>query len=162
VHSLLDADFKRKDAAGATAFGEAAARAGQGRIIYLGGLGDDADSLSAHLRSRREVENLLGAGGVPVTVIRAGIIIGHAGISWELTRQLMECLPVMVTPRWVATLAQPIAVDDVVRYLAGVLEPPSASGQVYEVAHRDISVSAAASSWRSYRSLSCGTSQSFS
>src|SRR5580700_12123107 len=66
VHSLQDADFERKDAAGATAFGEAAARAGLRRIIYLGGLGDDADNLSAHLRSRREVENLLGAGGVPV------------------------------------------------------------------------------------------------
>ncbi len=98
VHSLQDADFERKDAAGATAFGEAAAWAGLGRIIYLGGLGDDADSLSAHLRSRREVENLLGAGGVPVTVIRAGIIIGHGGISWELTRQLVEYLPVIVTP----------------------------------------------------------------
>ncbi len=98
VHSLQDADFERKDATGATAFGEAAARAGLDRIIYLGGLGDDADSLSAHLRSRREVENLLGAAGVPVTVIRAGIIIGHGGISWELTRQLVEHLPVMVTP----------------------------------------------------------------
>ena len=65
VHSLQDADFERKDATGATAFGEAAARAGLRRIIYLGGLGDDADDLSAHLRSRREVESLLGAGGVP-------------------------------------------------------------------------------------------------
>ena len=138
VHSLDDADFERKDAAGATAFGEAAARAGLGRIVYLGGLGDDADSLSAHLRSRREVENLLGAGGVPVTVIRAGIIIGHGGVSWELTRQLVEHLPVMVTPRWVATRTQPIAVDDVVRYLAGVLEPPAASGQVYEIGGPDV------------------------
>ncbi len=132
VHSLQDADFERKDAAGATAFGEAACRAGLHRIIYLGGLGDDADNLSAHLRSRREVENLLGAGGVPVTVIRAGIIVGHGGISWELTRQLVEHLPVMITPRWVATRTQPIAVDDVVTYLAGVLEPPEAPGRVYE------------------------------
>ena len=132
VHSLQDADFEHKDAAGAIAFGEAAARAGLRRIIYLGGLGDDADTLSAHLRSRREVEKLLGAGGVPVTVIRAGIIIGHGGTSWELTRQLVEHLPVMVTPRWVATRTQPIAVDDVVRYLAGVLEPPQAAGRVYE------------------------------
>ena len=108
------------------------------RIIYLGGLGDDADNLSAHLRSRREVENLLGIGGVPVTVIRAGIIIGDGGISWELTRQLVEHLPVMVTPRWVATRTQPIAVDDVVAYLAGVLEPPAASGQVYEVGGPDV------------------------
>ena len=132
VHSLQDADFERKDAAGATAFGEGAARAGLRRIIYLGGLGDDADDLSAHLRSRREVESLLGTGGVPVTVIRAGIIIGHGGISCELTRQLVEHLPVMITPQWVATRTQPIAVDDVVTYLAGVLEPPEASGRVYE------------------------------
>jgi uncharacterized protein YbjT (DUF2867 family) len=138
VHSLQDADFERKDAAGATAFGQAAARAGLHRIIYLGGLGDDADNLSAHLRSRRQVENLLGIGGVPVTVIRAGIIIGDGGISWELTRQLVEHLPVMITPRWVATRTQPIAVDDVVRYLAGVLEPPAASGQVYEVGGPDV------------------------
>jgi uncharacterized protein YbjT (DUF2867 family) len=132
VHSLQDADFERKDAAGATAFGEAAAHAGLQRIIYLGGLGDDADNLSAHLRSRRQVENLLGAGGVPVTVIRAGIIVGHGGVSWELTRQLVEHLPVMITPQWVATRTQPIAVDDVVTYLAGVLEPAEASARVYE------------------------------
>jgi uncharacterized protein YbjT (DUF2867 family) len=138
VHSLQDPDFERKDAAGATGFGEAAARAGLHRIIYLGGLGDDADSLSAHLRSRREVENLLGGGGVPVTVIRAGIIVGHGGTSWELTRQLVEHLPVMVTPQWVTTRAQPIAVDDVVKYLAGVLEPPEASGRVYEVGGPDV------------------------
>ena len=138
VHSLQDADFERMDAAGATAFGAAAARVGLHRIIYLGGLGDDTDSLSAHLRSRREVESLLGAGGVPVTVIRAGIIIGHGGISWELTRQLVEHLPVMVTPQWVATRTQPIAVDDVVSYLAGVLEPPEASGRVYEAGSPEV------------------------
>jgi uncharacterized protein YbjT (DUF2867 family) len=133
VHSLQDNDFERKDADGATAFGRAAARAGLQRIIYLGGLGDDRDDLSAHLRSRREVEERLGAGGVPVTVIRAGIIIGHGGISWELTRQLVEHLPVMITPRWVSTKTQPIAIDDVVRYLVGVLTPAAAAGQAYEV-----------------------------
>jgi uncharacterized protein YbjT (DUF2867 family) len=138
VHSLQDTDFERKDAAGARAFGEAAGGAGLSRIVYLGGLGDDADNLSAHLRSRRQVEALLGTGGVPVTVIRAGIIIGHGGISWEITRQLVEHLPVMVTPRWVATRTQPVAIDDVVRYLAGVLEPPEASGRVYEVGGPDV------------------------
>jgi uncharacterized protein YbjT (DUF2867 family) len=138
VHSLQDADFERKDAAGARAFAEAAAGAGLSRIVYLGGLGDDADTLSAHLRSRRQVEKLLGTGGVPVTVIRAGIIIGHGGISWEITRQLVEHLPVMVTPRWVFTRTQPIAIDDVVRYLAGVLGPPEASGRVYEVGGPDV------------------------
>jgi len=81
VHSLSDADFERKDAAAAAMFGEAGARAGLQRIIYLGGLGDDWDALSTHLRSRREVEKLLGSPGVPVTVIRAGIIVGHSGVS---------------------------------------------------------------------------------
>jgi uncharacterized protein YbjT (DUF2867 family) len=132
VHSLSDRDFECKDAAAAVAFGHAAARAGLRRIIYLGGLGDDADALSAHLRSRRLVEKLLGSAGVPVTVIRAGIIIGHGGISWELTRQLVEHLPAMITPRWVATRTQPIAVDDIVRYLLETLALPEAEGRVFE------------------------------
>jgi uncharacterized protein YbjT (DUF2867 family) len=132
VHSLADADFECKDAAAAVAFGHAAARAGLRRIVYLGGLGDDTDALSAHLRSRRTVEKLLGSAGVPVTVIRAGIIIGHGGISWELTRQLVEHLPAMITPRWVATRTQPIAADDIVRYLLGVLALPQAEGRVFE------------------------------
>jgi len=132
VHSLSDTDFERKDAAAAAMFGEAGARAGLQQIIYLGGLGDDQDVLSAHLRSRREVEQLLGSAGVPVTVIRAGIIVGHGGVSWELTRQLVAHLPVMITPRWVATRTQPIAIDDVVRYLLGVLALPAAASQVFE------------------------------
>jgi uncharacterized protein YbjT (DUF2867 family) len=133
VHSLSDADFERKDADAAAAFGAAGARTGLRRIIYLGGLGDDQDALSAHLRSRREVEKLLGSAGVPVTVIRAGIIVGHGGVSWELTRQLAERLPLMITPTWVATRTQPIAVDDVVRYLVGVLGRPEVTGRVFEI-----------------------------
>ena len=123
------ADFERRDAEAARAFAEAAADAGLERIVYLGGLGDDGDELSAHLRSRREVEQLLGEAGVPVTVLRAGIVIGHGGISWEITRQLVEHLPAMVTPRWVHTRTQPIAVADVVRYLVGVLDVPEAAGR---------------------------------
>ncbi|MGZ6827090.1 MAG: NAD(P)H-binding protein, partial [Mycobacteriales bacterium] len=107
VHSLDSPDFERKDAAAARAFGQAACEAGLERIVYLGGLGDDRDDLSAHLRSRREVEGLLGQAGVPVTTLRAGIVVGHGGISWELTRQLVEHLPAMVTPRWVHTRCQP-------------------------------------------------------
>jgi uncharacterized protein YbjT (DUF2867 family) len=133
VHSLTDADFARKDALAARAFGQAAAAAGVQRIIYLGGLGDDRDELSAHLRSRREVERLLAAGGVPVTVLRAGIIIGNGGVAWELTRQLVAHLPAMITPLWVSTRTQPIAVDDVIRYLGGVLTRPESAGRVYEV-----------------------------
>jgi uncharacterized protein YbjT (DUF2867 family) len=132
VHSLSDVDFEGKDAAAALAFGRAAARSGLRRIVYLGGLGDDTDDLSAHLRSRRTVEKLLGSAGVPVTVIRAGIIIGHGSISWELTRQLVEHLPAMITPRWVTTRTQPIAADDIVRYLLGVLALPQAEGRVFE------------------------------
>jgi uncharacterized protein YbjT (DUF2867 family) len=133
VHSLASKDFARLDAEAARAFGLAAADAGVEQIVYLGGLGSDDDTLSAHLRSRREVEGLLGSGGVPVTVLRAGIVIGNGGISWEITRQLVDHLPAMITPRWVGTRTQPIAVDDVVRYLVGVLGRTEALGGVYEV-----------------------------
>lgn len=133
VHSLDSPDFERLDAEAAQSFAEAAADMGVRRIVYLGGLGSENDDLSAHLRSRREVEGILGGGGVPVTSLRAGIIIGHGGISWELTRQLVEHLPAMVTPRWVRTRTQPIAVDDVVRYLVGVLEAEDTTGRAFEI-----------------------------
>ncbi len=133
VHSLASKDFERLDADAALAFGKAAAEAGVQQIIYLGGLGSETDTLSSHLRSRREVESLLGSAGVPVTVIRAGIIVGSGGISWEMTRQLVDHLPAMVTPRWVRTRTQPIAVADVIRYLVGVLDEPRALGRVFEV-----------------------------
>lgn len=133
VHSLDSADFAKSDAAGAAAFATAAADAALSRIIYLGGLGDDEDELSEHLKSRREVESLLGADGVPVTTLRAGIIVGHGGISWEMTRQLVERLPAMITPRWVHTKTQPIAVEDVVRYLVGVLDLPEAAGRTFDI-----------------------------
>ena len=103
------------------------------QVVYLGGLGDDDRDLSAHLRSRREVEGLLGQDGVPVTVLRAAIVVGHGGISWEITRQLVKNLPAMVVPRWVSTRTQPIALDDVVRYLAGVVDHPDAIGRVLEI-----------------------------
>ena len=138
VHSLDDADFLRKDADAARSFADAAGRAGLRRIVYLGGLGDDADALSAHLRSRREVEKLLTGGGVPVTTLRAGIIVGHGGISWEMTRQLVEHLPAMVTPRWVRTRTQPIAVADVIRYLVGVLEAPVEGSRSFDIGGPDV------------------------
>ncbi len=138
VHSLAEADFQQRDAAAARTFARAAAEAGIQRVVYLGGLGDEADDLSAHLRSRREVEALLGSAGVPVTTLRAGIIVGHGGISWEMTRQLVEHLPVMVTPRWVHTRTQPIAVADVVRYLVGVLDVPEAAGRAFEIGGPDV------------------------
>src|ERR1700712_1598861 len=133
VHSLDADDFEERDARAAQAFGEAAASAGVRQVVYLGGLGADNAELSAHLRSRREVEGLLGGGGVPVTVLRAGIVIGRGGISWELTRQLVKNLPAMVVPKWVATRTQPIAVDDVIRYLVGVADESRALGKVFEI-----------------------------
>lgn len=140
VHSLGDADFVREDADGAHSFARAAADAGIARIVYLGGLGVDSDELSPHLRSRREVERLLGATGVPVTTLRAGIVIGYGGISWEITRQLVEHLPAMVTPKWVRTRTQPIAVADMVRYLLGVLDAArgDTASHVYEVGGTEI------------------------
>jgi len=133
VHSLDSDDFEQRDAEAATAFGHAAKDAGVRQIIYLGGLGDLDDNLSAHLRSRRDVEKFLGVGGVPVTVLRAAVVIGHGGISWEITRQLVDHLPAMVTPKWVNTKTQPIALPDVIRYLVGVLDNPAALGKVFEI-----------------------------
>jgi len=137
VHSLDDPDFERKDADAARAFAAAAADAGVSQIVYLGGLGADDDDLSPHLRSRREVEALLGSTGVPVTALRAGIIVGAGGISWELTRQLVKNLPAMVVPRWVSTPTQPIAIDDVIRYLVGVTGEVTARGRVFEIGGPD-------------------------
>jgi uncharacterized protein YbjT (DUF2867 family) len=133
IHSLARDDFERRDADAARNFAEAAAAADVERIIYLGGLGADDGELSTHLRSRREVETILRAGPVPVTVLRAAVVIGHGGISWEMTRQLADRLPAMVTPRWVRTRTQPIALPDAVRYLVGVLEPDEARGGTYEI-----------------------------
>ena len=133
VHSLDDPDFERKDADAARNFGAAAAAAGVRQIVYMGGLGADDGNLSAHLRSRREVEGLLGEAGVPVTVLRAAIVVGAGGISWELTRQLVKNLPAMVVPKWVGTKTQPIALDDVVRYLAGVVGQERAFSRVFEI-----------------------------
>jgi uncharacterized protein YbjT (DUF2867 family) len=137
VHSLDSADFEKRDAAAARAFGRAAADAGVRQIVYLGGLGADDENLSAHLRSRREVEGLLGEAGVPVTVLRAAIVVGQGGISWELTRQLVKNLPAMVVPKWVSTRTQPIAVDDVTRYLVGVADRPEAYGRIFEIGGPD-------------------------
>ena len=138
IHSLGSEDFEERDAEAARVFGAAAAAAGVRQIVYLGGLGNDDAELSPHLRSRREVESLLGAAGVPVTVLRAAIVVGHGGISWEMTRQLIDRLPVMAAPSWAATRTQPIALADVVRYLVGVLDHPQALGRVFEVGGADV------------------------
>ena len=133
VHSLNRDDFEERDREAARNFASAASRTDLERIIYLGGLGHDSEDLSAHLRSRREVERLLAESDVPLTVLRAAIVIGHGGISWEITRQLVKNLPAMVVPKWATTRTQPIALADIIRYLVGVLEPVEARGQIYEV-----------------------------
>lgn len=137
VHSLDDNRFAEKDAEAARAFGLAAAACGVRQIVYLGGLGPDDATLSEHLRSRREVERLLGESGVPVTVLRAAIVVGAGGISWEMTRQLVKNLPAMVVPKWAATMTQPIALDDVVRYLVGVVDLEEAFGRTFEIGGPD-------------------------
>ncbi len=118
VHSLDRADFETYDADGARRFAAAATDAGVRRVVYLGGLGDEDDDLSPHLRSRREVEQILSA-EVPTVALRAGIVVGAGSAAWEVLCQLVQRLPAMITPRWVDTRTQPIALDDVVALLAG-------------------------------------------
>ncbi|MGE0025934.1 MAG: SDR family oxidoreductase [Thermoleophilia bacterium] len=118
IHSMSGAaDYRQADRAGAEAFGAAARTAGVRRIVYLGGLGEGPD-LSPHLASRQEVGRALAASGVPTVELRAGIVIGSGSTSFEMIRALVDRLPVMITPRWVATRTQPIAIEDVVACLA--------------------------------------------
>jgi uncharacterized protein YbjT (DUF2867 family) len=132
VHSLAGADFAARDRSAAESFAAAASGAGLRQVVYLGGLGDDQDELSEHLRSRREVERIL-HDGAPTTALRAGIVIGDGGISWEILRQLVERLPMMITPRWVETRSQPIALADAIACLTGVLDRPETIGETYEI-----------------------------
>ncbi len=119
VHSLgRNQGFEDEERRGAENFAAAAREAGVRRIVYLGGLGDTRDELSPHLRSRQEVGRLLRNSGVQVIEFRASIVIGSGSLSFEMIRALTERLPVMITPRWVSTLSQPIAIEDVVAYLA--------------------------------------------
>ena len=133
VHSLSHDDFEARDAQAARNFAQAAGEADLEQIIYLGGLGVDNQKLSAHLRSRREVETILATGSVPVTTLRAAVIIGAGGISWEITRQLVDHLPAMILPAWADTLTQPIALNDALDYLTGVLNNSLALGRVFEI-----------------------------
>ncbi len=139
VHSMDGASqFEQREQRGAEHVREAARAAGVSRIIYLGGLGKEEDRLSAHLRSRHNVGEVLATGPVPVTELRAGIIIGSGSASFEMLRHLVEKLPVMVTPRWVDTRTQPIAIRDVLRYLVGVLDSAATAGRVLEIGGRDV------------------------
>jgi uncharacterized protein YbjT (DUF2867 family) len=130
-------EFAQRDRRAAANFGRAAARAGLPRIIYLGGLGDDAMGLSHHLASRHETGAELAAHGVPVTEFRAAVIIGSGSASFEILRHLTERLPIMFTPRWVDTHCQPIGIRDVLAYLAAALDHPEVTG-IVEIGGADV------------------------
>jgi len=139
VHSMgSGADFAARDRQAAVNFGRAAARAGVRRIIYLGGLADDVASLSPHLRSRAETGRHLRGAGVPVVEFRASIVIGAGSLSFEMIRALVERLPVMICPRWVNTPAQPIAVDDVVAYLAAAIDLDGDGDRTFDIGGPDV------------------------
>ena len=132
-----EAGFAERDRLAASTFAQAAEAAGVARIIYLGGLGDDAADLSHHLASRHETGAELAAHGVPVTEFRAAVIIGSGSASFEILRHLTERLPVMITPRWVGTRCQPIGIRDVLDYLVGTLEHPDVTG-IVEIGGPDV------------------------
>jgi len=139
VHSLdAGARFEHLDLEAARNFGQAAARAGVRRIIYLGGIADDHDALSSHLRSRADTGAALRASGVPVVELRASIVIGAGSRSFQIIQALVERLPVMICPRWVDTPAQPIAIDDVVAYLDAALDLPHGEGRVFDIGGPDV------------------------
>jgi uncharacterized protein YbjT (DUF2867 family)/ligand-binding SRPBCC domain-containing protein len=134
VHSMTSGPgFAARDREAAANFGRAARRAGVRRIIYLGGLADDADSLSTHLKSRVETGEALRASGVPVVEFRASIVIGAGSLSFEMIRALVERLPVMICPRWVDSRTQPIAIDDVLAYLRAALDLPQGREGMFEI-----------------------------
>ena len=138
VHSMgAGGDFEDKDRQAARNFGEAARAAGVKQIIYLGGLGESDGPLSPHLRSRREVGRVLRESGVPVIEFRASIVIGSGSLSFEMIRALTERLPVMIAPRWVATPAQPIAIEDVLAYLIEALKLQPGQSRIFEIGGAD-------------------------
>ncbi len=140
IHSMLvaGADYSEQDRRLAGDFARAAAASRVERIVYLGGLGETGAGLSEHLASRREVEEVLGSTGVPVTVLRAAVILGSGSASFEILRYLVERLPVMVTPRWVGTRCQPIAIRDVLHYLVACLGVPATAGRTIAIGGPDV------------------------
>ena len=140
VHLMSSsANFERRDREGAENFAAAAKQAGIERIIYLGGLGEDADpKLSTHLRSRHEVGRILRESGVETIEFRASVVIGAGSLSFELVRSLTNRLPVMICPQWLATPTQPIAIDDVLAYLVAALDLPRGESQIFEIGGNDV------------------------
>jgi uncharacterized protein YbjT (DUF2867 family) len=133
VHSLGTGDFAARDLRAAETIAAEAAQAGLGQIVYLSGLGDETEDLSPHLRSRLETGRRLAAGNVPVTVLRAAMVVGRGSAAFETIVAVVDRLPAMVCPRWVSTPTQPIALDDVVRYLEGVCGLDGALGRSFDI-----------------------------
>lgn len=135
VHSMASdsSGFAETDRIAAGNLQQVASEAGVRRIIYLGGLGDDDPSLSEHLKSRAEVAEILRGGDVSVTVIRAAMIIGSGSASFEILRYLVDRLPIMITPRWVHTECQPVAISDVLKYLVGCLGKSETEDETYDI-----------------------------
>jgi uncharacterized protein YbjT (DUF2867 family) len=139
VHSMGSGrDFADRDRRAAENAAAAASGAGVGRIIFLGGLGDDQPQLSPHLKSRRETAEILAAGGVPTTTLRAAMIIGSGSASFRMLRDLVTRLPAMITPRWVANRTQPLAAIDLRRYLVGCGIDASTAGEDYDIGGPDV------------------------
>jgi uncharacterized protein YbjT (DUF2867 family) len=140
IHALGTRGFERTDRETARTFGDAAREAGVGRLVYLGGLTPQvpAGDLSAHLRSRQEVGEILLASGVPTAVLRAAVIIGSGSASFEMLRYLTERLPAMITPRWVDTRIQPVAIRDVLRYLVGCATLPPDVSRAFDIGGPDV------------------------
>ena len=140
VHSMSGSkDFENEDRQAAANFAQAAKKAGVRRIIYLGGLGDDADPrLSPHLRSRHEVGRILRACGVETLEFRASLVIGTGSLSFDLVKSLTDRLPIMICPRWLATPTQPIAVDDVLTNLLAAKDLPPGASQIFEIGCQDV------------------------
>jgi uncharacterized protein YbjT (DUF2867 family) len=140
VHSMAGgrAGFERRDRQAAEYFRTASEMAGVRRVIYLGGLGETGAELSEHLASRMEVANILKQGKFKTTSLRAPVIIGAGGASYEMIKSLVEKLPVMITPRWVSTRTQPIAVADVINYLVGCLREERTAGETFDIGGPEI------------------------
>lgn len=140
VHSMTAnaPGFERRDREAAANFSREASAAGIGRVIYLGGLGGSREDLSHHLASRMEVAQVLRAGSFRTTFLRAAVIIGAGGASFEMIRALAERLPVVAAPRWVETRCQPIAVENVIDYLIGCLEDDRTAGETYDIGGPEI------------------------
>ena len=138
VHSMgSSGSFEVQDRVAAKNFGDAAKKAGVKRIVYLGGLGEDSDDLSLHLRSRHEVGEVLRESGVQIVEFRASIVIGSGSLSFELVRALVQRLPVMICPKWVSVKAQPIAIEDLLDYLLGALNWPHTESRIFEIGGPD-------------------------